>query len=100
MPASTVEFNVIQVPSALKADFWMLKPDEFHREMFHRKVRDMWLGETVWIASAEDIDSAAQALLEPYHPSERQLADVAGVVAVQGERLHRAFLRKWATDLG
>jgi hypothetical protein len=93
------QFNVIHVPSALKVDFWMLKPDEFHREMFLRKLRDKWMGETVWIATAEDI------VLHKLHwhritPSDRQLADVGGVVAVQGDRLDRDYLRKWGVVLG
>ena len=49
------QFNVIHIPSALKVDFWMLKADEFEREMFRRKLKDAWLGEPVWIATAEDV---------------------------------------------
>ena len=33
-------------------------------------------------------------------PSERQLGDAAGVVAVQGERLDRTYLREWAHEIG
>ena len=93
------QFNVIHVPSALKVDFWMLKPNAFEREMFRRKVKDTWLGETVWMATAEDV------VLHKLHwnrltPSDRQLGDVAGVVAVQRDRLDKSYLRHWAARLG
>jgi len=32
-------------------------------------------------------------------PSERQLADAAGVVAVQGKKLDADYLRRWAAAL-
>jgi len=33
-------------------------------------------------------------------PSDRQVGDAAGVVAVQGSVLDRDYLRKWAGELG
>jgi hypothetical protein len=33
-------------------------------------------------------------------PSERQLNDAAGVVAVQGSALDSGYLQKWAVELG
>ena len=93
------QFNVIHIPSALKVDFWILKPDEFEYEMFRRKVKDSWMGETVWIATAEDV-ILHKLYWNSLTPSERQLGDVAGVVHVQGEKLDRAYLRSWAAELG
>ena len=93
------QFNVIHVPSALKADFWLLRPVPFEQEMFRRRVRDEWFGQPLWLATAEDV------ILHKLHwnkitPSERQLGDVAGVVAVQKGQLDEAYLRRWAADLG
>lgn len=104
------QFNVIHIPTALKADFWMLKlseperspsrrPDEFEREMFRRKVKDSWLGESVWIATAEDV-ILHKLYWNKLTPSERQLGDVAGVVAVQRGRLDENYLRHWANIIG
>jgi hypothetical protein len=93
------QFNIVHVPSALKADFWMLKPTPFDREMFQRRVRDQWLGEPVWLATAEDV-VLHKLYWDKLTPSERQRGDVAGVVAVQGERLDRAYLRHWAAQVG
>jgi hypothetical protein len=93
------QFNVIHIPSALKGDFWILKPDEFEREMFRRKVKDSWLGETVWLATAEDV-VLHKLYWNKLTPSDRQLGDVAGVVAVQRGKLDEAYLHKWAETLG
>ena len=42
------QFNVIDQRSALKADFWLLKPVPFEREMFGRRFQDTVFGETCW----------------------------------------------------
>ncbi len=93
------QFNVLHLPSALKVDFWVLKADEFEREMFRRKVKDTWLGEPVWMATAEDV-VLHKLYWNKLTPSDRQLGDVAGVVAVQSGRLDEVYLRQWAARLG
>lgn len=93
------QFNVIHVPSALKVGFWVLKPDEFEREMFRRRVKDSWLGETIWIATAEDV-IPHKLLWNKISPSDRQMDDVAGVFAVQQGKLDIAYMRPWAARLG
>ena len=92
------QFNVIHIPSALKVDFWMLKPDAFEHEMFRRKVRDSWLGEPVWIATADDV-VLHKLYWNKLTPSDRQLSDVAGVVAVQKGKLDENYLKQWADRL-
>ena len=93
------QFNLIHVPSALKADFWLLRPIPFEREMFSRRVKDAWFGETTWLATAEDV-ILHKLYWNRITPSDRQLGDVAGVVAVQQGRLDQAYLRSWAAELG
>lgn len=93
------QFNVLHLPSALKADFWLLRPIPFEREMFSRRVKDLWFGEIIWLATAEDV------LLHKLYwnritPSDRQLGDVAGVVEVQRGKLDISYLRFWAAELG
>jgi len=92
------QFNAIHVPSALKADFWLLSPNPFEREMFRRRIQDVWFGQKIWMATAEDV------ILHKLHwnrltPSDRQLGDVAGVVYVQKGKLDEAYLRHWASEL-
>jgi hypothetical protein len=93
------QFNVIHVPSALKADFWLLRAVPFEREMFGRRLKDVWFGEPLWISTAEDV-VLHKLYWNRITPSDRQLADVAGVVQVQRGRLDEAYLRHWAGQLG
>lgn len=83
----------------MKADFWLLRPVPFEREMFGRRLKDLWFGESLWLATAEDL-----ILHKPYWnritPSDRQLGDVVGVVEVQRGNLDEGYLLHWAGQLG
>ena len=92
------QFNVIHIPSALKADFWMLKSEKFEQMMFNRRIETTWLGERIWIATAEDV-ILHKLYWNGITPSERQLSDAAGVLAVQAEKLDVAYLKQWADEL-
>ncbi len=91
--------NVIHVPSALKIDFWLLRTVPFEREMFRRRMRQEIFGEPAWLATAEDV-ILHKLYWHTITPSERQLGDVAGVIAVQKGRLDETYLRQWATEIG
>jgi hypothetical protein len=93
------QFNLIHIPSALKADFWLLQPIPFEREMFRRRVQDTWFGETLWLATAEDV-ILHKLYWNRITPSDRQLGDVAGVVHVQRGVLDETYLRRWSVELG
>jgi len=93
------EFNVIHIPSALKADFWILRPVAFEREMFHRRVRDTWFGQNIWLSTAEDV-ILHKLYWNRITPSDRQMGDVAGVAQVQRGKLDEPYLRYWAQELG
>ena len=91
-------FNAIDRRSALKVDFWMLRGVPFEDKMFSRRFRVTLFGEPAWIATAED------TLLHKLYwngitPSERQLGDAAGIVAVQGADLDRSYLEHWGREL-
>ena len=93
------QFNAIHVPSALKADFWLLRPVPFEREMFSRRLRDVWFGEPLWLATAEDV-ILHKLYWNRITPSDRQLGDVAGVFEVQRGKLDEGYLRHWGGQLG
>ena len=93
------QFNIIHVPSALKADFWLLRPVPFEREMFGRRLQDVWFGEPLWLATAEDV-ILHKLYWNRITASDRQLEDVAGVMAVQRGKLDEGYLRRWAGQLG
>jgi len=92
-------FNAIDLRSALKIDFWMLRQVPFEENMFARRLRVTLFGETAWIATAEDT-ILHKLYWNGITPSERQLGDAAGIVAVQGAELERDYLELWARELG
>ena len=92
------QFNAIDTRSALKVDFWLPGPEPFDSEMLRRRVHSTLFGEPAWIATAEDC-ILHKLVWNRITPSERQLGDAAGVVAVQGEKLDAPYLRKWAETL-
>ena len=92
------QFNAIDRRSVLKVDFWMPKPDPFDRELFVRRRQIKLFEEPAWIATAEDV------LLHKLYwnritPSDRQISDAAGIVAVQGDALDKEYLCRWANEL-
>jgi hypothetical protein len=48
------QFNAVDTRSALKVDFWIVRPDPFDQEMLRRRLRITFLGELAWIAAVED----------------------------------------------
>jgi len=93
------QFNAIDTRSAMKVDFWLPRPAPFDREMLKRRLGVTLFGEPAWIATAEDC-ILHKLLWNKITPSDRQLGDAAGVVAVQAEKLDTAYLQKWAELLG
>jgi len=93
------QFNAIDNRSALKVDFWLPKPEPFDREMFARRVSVRLFDEPAWICTAEDV-ILHKLLWNRISPSDRQIADAAGVVAVQADALDKTYLRHWAQELG
>jgi len=93
------QFNAIDTRSALKVDFWLAQETPFDQLMLQRRLRRVLLGETAWIATAEDV-ILHKLVWNKMTPSERQLADAAGVVSVQRSNLDEGYLREWAEHLG
>ncbi len=93
------QFNALDERSALKVDFWVLHPEPFELAIFARREKVSLFGEPAWISTAEDI-ILHKLGWHKISPSERQLGDAAGVVAVQGERLDVPYMKEWAVALG
>ena len=92
------QFNAIDTRSALKVDFWLPKSEPFDREMLRRRVQVTLFGEAAWIATAEDV-ILHKLIWNHISPSDRQLGDAAGVVAVQADGLDKNYLKQWAQEL-
>ncbi len=96
--APPFQFNAIDTRSALKIDFWLLREDPFEQEMFARRISATLFGTPAWLATAEDM-VLHKLYWHSLTPSDRQLHDAAGVVAVQGGLLDVPYLRRWAERL-
>ncbi|MBA2431751.1 MAG: hypothetical protein H0V56_06495 [Chthoniobacterales bacterium] len=92
------QFNAIDTRSALKVDFWLAGTEPFDQEMLRRRVQVTLFGEPAWISTAEDV-ILHKLLWNRISPSDRQLGDAAGVVAVQAVALDKDYLRQWAGEL-
>jgi hypothetical protein len=89
-------FNVIDPRTNFKGDFWVSAGDAFSESVLSRRQR-LEVTERVWgfVASPEDV-LLHKLVWNKITPSERQLADAAGIAAVQAGKLDEAYMRGWA----
>jgi len=92
-------FNAIHNEGVYKVDFWVLKPDEFSRIQFERRVLVDVDSVPVYLSSAEDI-VLSKLLWNRATPSERQQADIRAVIEVKGGALDWNYINSWASKLG
>lgn len=92
------QFNALDTRSNLKVDFWLLKNVPFEREMFSRRQKVSIFGVVAWISSAEDV-ILHKLYWNKITPSERQLKDAAGIMAVQNESLDLVYMRRWGKEI-
>ena len=89
------QFNALDNRSALKVDFFRLAGDEYEFERFARRKRIELFGQAAWIATAEDV-LLHKLRWHLISPSDRQLTDARGIVAVSGDQLDQDYLNRWA----
>lgn len=92
------QFNAIGA-EAIKVDFIVRKDRPFSIAEFDRRERVELLGSTGFIATVEDV-ILAKLEWAAETDSERQLRDVAGMLAVAGDTLDQAYMTTWAEQLG
>jgi hypothetical protein len=92
-------FNVIDLSSGWKIDFIVRKSRAFSQEEFGRRRKADLLGMTLYIASAEDV-VLSKLEWAKLAESERQIADVVGILRTQGDQLDQDYIERWATALG
>jgi hypothetical protein len=91
-------FNVIHLETGFKVDFIIRKSRSFSKEEFSRREKGVYLGESRWFATPEDV-ILAKLEWSKMGESERQFMDAVNVGKVQGEKLNRSYLEKWAKEL-
>ena len=98
-------FNLIHLETMFKVDVFVTKGRPFDRQAFARAraeaLEDSPAARRFLVASRED---TVLAKLEWFRAggevSERQWADVVGVLKTAGDSLDRAYLRSWASSIG
>jgi hypothetical protein len=92
-------FNVIDMESGWKIDFIVRKSRPFSVEEFERRREAELLGTTVCIASAEDV-ILSKLEWAKMAGSERQIADVVGILRTQGRDVDVEYVKRWVAVLG
>lgn len=97
-------FNVIDLRTAFKIDFFIQKDRDYDREFLSRRVKAKVFGpddEEYGVIAAED---SVLLKLEWFRlggeTSDRQWNDVLAVLRTQGDALDTAYLDKWAAEIG
>lgn len=93
-------FNVLDLTSGDKVDFWMLTDEPFDRSRFGRRQRVALFGMQVAISSPEDTILAKLRWSQLSGGSERQERDALAVYELQFVRLDQDYLDEWADRLG
>ena len=97
-------FNTIHLDTAFKVDVFVCRDHPFDRAQLERRTLHQVSPESsraLPFATAEDlILSKLEWFRLGGESSDRQFADVLGVLKVQGDALDRLYLQRWAEELG
>jgi hypothetical protein len=93
------QFNVIETASGWKADLMIRKDRPFSIEEFARRQPADLLGTPTFVASAEDL-VIAKLEWAGAGQSDRQLRDVAAILAISGDGLDYPYIERWVSALG
>jgi len=93
------QFNVVEPATGWKIDFLIRKNRPFSREEFGRRRQAEISGVPTYVATAEDM-IVAKLEWARASGSERQLADVVGILAVSGPHLDFEYVKRWVAELG
>jgi len=92
-------FNIIHLPTGLKADLYLTGRDELEAWAFRFQRRVQFEGETIALAPPEYV---IVRKLEYYREggSEKHLRDLRSMLAVSGEQLDQSALQAWIQRRG
>ena len=92
-------FNLLDIESGEKVDFWLLTDDEFDQSRFVRRRQSHFAGLNVSVSSPEDTILVKLRWCRMSGGSEKQFGDALNVFEVQGSTLDRNYLDAWAKTL-
>lgn len=92
-------FNVIQPASGNKVDFIIARMDLWGRQQIANRTRRRILADLEgYVARAEDV-ILSKMLFYKEGRSEKHTRDIASILRVQGDRIDRDYIARWAIDL-
>ncbi len=92
-------FNVIEGDTGWKVDLLIRRDRPFSREELDRRIPVRLLGADTHVATAEDT-IIAKLEWAKLGESDRQLRDVASILAVNRDTLDYAYMTRWISSLG
>ena len=92
-------FNLIDMKTGDKVDFWILTDDPFDKSRFGRKYEEQVLGTRVSVSSPEDTILVKLRWAKLSGGSEKQFTDALRVYEVQFDKLDLDYLGHWAKEL-
>ena len=93
------QFNALDNRSALKVDFFRLAGDAYEMQRFERRRAVNILGQPAFLAAPEDV-ILHKLRWYMISPSDRQLSDSAGIMAVSIDIIDDRYLDYWANEIG
>lgn len=93
-------FNLLHIPTGDKVDFWIESDSPFDRSRFSRRLLKTFERTQLPVSSPEDTVLAKLQWAKKCGGSEKQVADVQGILEVQGSSLDRTYVDHWARLLG
>ncbi|HAD81646.1 MAG: hypothetical protein A2509_09815 [Candidatus Edwardsbacteria bacterium RIFOXYD12_FULL_50_11] len=92
-------FNLIDVTTGDKVDFWILTDEPFDRSRFLRKISEEFMGVKMQVSTPEDTILAKLRWSKLSGGSEKQFTDALRVYEVQYGKLNLGYLEQWAKIL-
>jgi len=93
-------FNLIDVTTGDKVDFWLLTDDPFDRSRFSRRCVEEVMGMHITVSTPEDTILAKLRWAKLSGGSEKQFTDALRVYEVQFGTLDIDYLHDWAKKIG
>jgi hypothetical protein len=92
-------FNLLEITSGEKVDFWVLTDTAFDRSFFARRQRIDIGNQIIEISTPEDTILMKLSWCQQSGGSEKQFNDVLRVYELQAELLDLEYIQKWAASL-
>ena len=89
-------FNIIDHDSGFKADFVVLKENQFRQTEFNRRIQVNFYGQDIYVVSPEDLLISKLIWIQDFQ-SALQIEDIKNLKAV--EKLDWAYIKEWINKL-